>query len=454
MSKLMERPPLINPETNKEYFAYFSTEKKMSRKKPAPFTFKPFSLKQAQILTWWRDDSPVKHKQGIIADGAVRSGKTVVMSLSYIMWAMDKFGDQNFGMAGKTIGSFRRNVVVPLKRMLKSRGYNVTDHRSYNMLAIAKDGVVNHFYIFGGKDEGSQDLIQGITLAGMFFDEVALMPESFVSQATARCSVTGSKFWFNCNPAGPYHWFKTKYLDNLEDLQLIHLHFLMDDNLSLSEEIKQRYQKMYSGLFYQRFILGLWVMAEGIIYDLFSKEDHVVKTEPRRYTEYYVACDYGVQNPLTFGLWGKFDGVWYKVKEFHYDGRKAKKQKTDVDYSKDLKEFIGKLKPRGIIVDPSATSFIAQLKRDRFYVIPADNKVAEGISNVRSALSQGLIKYNDICKETFKEFAAYVWDEKKAAKGEDVPKKDLDHQLDADRYFVQTILSKPKAVISGRNISI
>lgn len=149
----------------------------------------------------------------LYADGSIRAGKTVSMALSYVMWAMESFDDMNFGMAGKTIGSLRRNVITPLMKMLKSRKYKVRDHRSDNMLSVTKNGVTNFFYIFGGKDEASQDLIQGITLAGMFFDEVALMPESFVNQATGRCSVDGSKYWFNCNPAGPYHWFKTNWID-------------------------------------------------------------------------------------------------------------------------------------------------------------------------------------------------------------------------------------------------
>lgn len=177
------------------------------------FVFKPFSLKQKRVLTWWCDASPVRDKDGIIADGAIRSGKTLCMSLSYVLWAMTKFNNQNFGMAGKTIGSFRRNVLFWLKLMLKSRGYNVSDHRADNLLIVTKVDVSNYFYVFGGKDERSQDLIQGITLAGMFFDEVALMPESFVNQATGRCSVTGSKYWFNCNPASPRHWFKVEWID-------------------------------------------------------------------------------------------------------------------------------------------------------------------------------------------------------------------------------------------------
>lgn len=177
------------------------------------FHFKPFSQKQRKVLNWWCESSPVKDYDGIIADGAIRSGKTVSMSLSFAIWAMDTFNGQNFAMCGKTIGSFRRNVLFWLKLMLKSRGYRVTDHRADNLVIVTRGETENYFYIFGGKDERSQDLIQGITLAGVFFDEVALMPESFVNQATGRCSVEGSKYWFNCNPDGPYHWFKVNWID-------------------------------------------------------------------------------------------------------------------------------------------------------------------------------------------------------------------------------------------------
>ena len=192
----------------------------MKKNRKAVFKFRPFSKKQRKVLNWWCQDSPVKDRDGIIADGAIRSGKTVSMSLSYVMWAMSTFQEQNFGMCGKTIGSFRRNVLFWLKLMLHTRGYQVTDHRADNMLVIRRGNVENYFYIFGGKDERSQDLIQGITLAGCFFDEVALMPQSFVNQATGRCSVDGSKFWFNCNPDGPYHWFKTDWIDKRDEKNL------------------------------------------------------------------------------------------------------------------------------------------------------------------------------------------------------------------------------------------
>lgn len=415
--------------------------------KPAPFTFKPFSNKQIKVLTWWRKDSPVKDSDGIICDGSIRAGKTVSMALSYVMWAMESFDDMNFGMAGKTIGSLRRNVITPLKKMLKSRKYKVRDHRSDNMLSVTKNGVTNFFYIFGGKDEASQDLIQGITLAGMFFDEVALMPESFVNQATGRCSVDGSKYWFNCNPAGPYHWFKTNWIDRKKEKNLLHVHFTMNDNLSLSEAIKKRYYNMYSGVFYKRYILGLWVLAEGVVYDMFDKDKHTVKPLERAYTQYYVSCDYGTQNPTTFGLWGLFAGIWYKVKEYHYDGRKKNKQKTDQEYLEDLREFIGEVKGlKGVIVDPSAASFIALLKKNRIKVIKAKNDVLEGIRNVANALVNNLIKYNNTCIETFREFASYVWDEKAADRGEDAVVKQNDHQMDGDRYFVNTILFGKKKI--------
>lgn len=286
----------------------------------------------------------------------------------------------------------------------------------------------------------------------MFFDEIVLMPESFVRQATARCSISGSKYWMNGNPAGPYHWFKLNWIDDRAKRKMLRLHFTMDDNLSLDEDIKERYKSMYSGVFYQRYILGLWVMAEGVIYDLFNKAAHVVETVKRHYVEYYVAVDYGTQNPMAFGLWGRVDKTWYMVKEYHWDGRKERRQKTDVEYAADLKTFLGPIRPRAIIVDPSATSFKAQLKQERYNVMDAKNAVIEGISNVRSAMSEGKIKFNDVCVETFREFASYIWDAKAAARGEDKPAKDNDHMLDSVRYLVNTILYQPQAVISSRNI--
>lgn len=417
-----------------------------ARRVRGTFKFKPFSRKQKQVLTWWLDSSPVSHYDGIIADGAIRSGKTVSMSLAYVMWAMETFDNQNLGMAGKTIGAFRRNVITGLKPMLLSRGYYFTDRVAENYLEVTRNGKTNYFYIFGGKDESSQDLIQGITLAGMFFDEVALMPESFVNQATGRCSVDGSKFWFNCNPDGPYHWFKTNWIDD-DEKKLVYLHFTMNDNLSLSEAVKARYRSMYSGVFYDRYIRGLWTVAEGIIYDMFSKEKHVVNSAPDGVGDAYVSIDYGTQNPTVFLMWVRgADGVWYCDKEYYYSGREQKRQKTDGEFAEDLIDFIKGYPVKNIIVDPSAASFIAECRKNGLRVQKARNDVLDGIRLTSSALNEEQIKFNKTCKNTIKEFSSYVWDEKAANRGEDKPVKDNDHAMDAVRYFVNTVLHKPTGI--------
>jgi PBSX family phage terminase large subunit len=436
------------------------------------FKFQPFSDKQKQVLTWWCKTSPVKDMDGIIADGAIRSGKTVSMSLSFVMWAMETFAGQNFGMCGKTIGSFRRNVLFWLKLMLKARGYSVADHRSDNLVIVTKGEVVNYFYIFGGKDERSQDLIQGITLAGVFFDEVALMPESFVNQATGRCSVDGSKYWFNCNPDGPYHWFKLKWIDRsvgylgkeratelrnqgevLKDI--LYLHFTMDDNLSLTEKIKERYRSMYTGVFYKRYILGLWAMAEGIIYDMFSEEKHVRSIEEFLQqlinANRYVSIDYGTQNATAFLLWNKStNGKWYCVREYYYSGRDKGIQKTDAEYADDLSKWLEGTRIKAVIVDPAAASFIAELRKRGYTVVKAKNDVEDGIRLVGTLLNREKIIFSSSCVNTIMEFSSYIWDEKAAERGEDKPIKQHDHAMDAVRYFCYTILSSNVAKIRNK----
>ena len=448
-------------------------QNRTTRQNGQTFHFSPFSKKQKQVLTWWCKESPVHDKDGIIADGAIRSGKTVSMSLSFVMWAMSSFAGQNFAMCGKTIGSFRRNVLFWLKLMLRSRGYSITDHRADNLVVVRKNGIENYFYIFGGKDERSQDLIQGITLAGVFFDEVALMPESFVNQATGRCSVKGSKFWFNCNPDGPYHWFKVNWIDKATGYlgkeqvrkirqkakaegkdpglkELLYLHFTMDDNLSLDEEVKVRYRSMYIGVFFKRYILGLWAAAEGVIYDMFDEARHV--RDIKDFFQLlingnrYVSCDYGTQNATVFLLWNKGrDGVWYCIREYYYSGRDKGRQKTDSEYADDLKKWLDGTKIKAIIVDPSAASFIAELRTRGYKVLKANNDVLDGIRLVGMLLNLELLKFASSCTETIKEFASYIWDEKALERGEDKPVKQHDHSCDAVRYFVSTVLGSKVA---------
>lgn len=417
----------------------------MGRRVKAFFKFRPFSKKQKKILTWWLPESPVRDQDGIIADGAIRSGKTISMGLSFVIWAMESFHGQNFAMCGKTIGSFRRNVLFWLKLMLRGRGYKVSDHRADNLVIISKNGKENFFYIFGGKDERSQDLIQGITLAGVFFDEVALMPESFVNQATGRCSVDGSKYWFNCNPDGPYHWFKVNWIDKADEKRLVYLHFTMDDNLSLSERVKERYKSLYSGVFYKRYILGLWAVAEGIIYDMFSEEDHVIHTLTDVKKKSYVSIDYGTQNATVFLLWKKdIRNKWICTDEYYYSGRDKGKQKTDAEYADDLEKFIDGENIESVIVDPAAASFIAELIKRHIRVKKASNSVLDGIRFTGMLLNIKEILFYHSCKETIKEFASYIWDEKALDRGQDAPVKQHDHCMDAVRYFCYTIIRKER----------
>lgn len=411
-------------------------------KHKAIFKWGKLSARQKFVLNWWTKSSKYKDYDGIICDGAIRSGKTVSMGFSFVIWAMTKFNGYDFAMCGKTIASFRRNVLKTLIRQLKSRGYEVDYRRSDNLMTVSKGEVVNDFYIFGGKDESSQDLIQGMTLAGIFFDEVALMPESFVNQGTARCSVDGSKYWFNCNPAGPFHWFKQKWINKCRIKNLVYLHFTMEDNLTLPEKIKQRYRNQYVGVFYQRYISGLWVAAEGLIYDMFNKAIHALDTA-HIITDgcYYVSCDYGTQNATVFLLWRKETDSerWVLKKEYYYSGRDNSKQKTDKELADDLGNWLGNIKIEKIIVDPAAASFITELKKRGYSVRSANNEVRNGISDVSTALHRNLIVIDKSCRHTIEEFASYCWDAKRTDNGSEVPVKVNDHCMDALRYFIYTM---------------
>ena len=417
-----------------------SAQMRRARLKQNAFEFKPFSVKQKKVLTWWCKDSPVKDKDGIVADGAIRSGKTLCMSLSFVLWAMSTFNQQNLGMAGKTIGSFRRNVLFWLKLMLKSRRYHVVDHRTDNMLEVSKNGVINYFYIFGGKDERSQDLIQGITLAGMFFDEVALMPESFVNQATGRCSVDGSKYWFNCNPDNPRHWFKLNWIDKAKEKNLVYLHFTMDDNLSLSPKIKQRYWSMYVGVFFKRFIEGIWCVADGLVYSMFDEDKHVVHGECPYSPMHHVSIDYGTVNPFSAGMWG-FDGKRaIRERELYYNGREKGVRLDDETYYQKLKELIGDTPIEYIIIDPSAASFIEVIKKHGEYMVKgAKNDVLDGIRVTTTFLNTGRLFVHESCTNTIEEFGLYSWDEES---GDDKVIKENDHAMDDTRYYCNTFMRK------------
>lgn len=401
-------------------------------------------------MTWWRQEK-YRHFDGVLCDGSVRSGKTLSMAVGFMLWSMQSFDGARFAICGKTIEALRRNVTDLLPEWLEGI-YTFEERRSENRFTVT-DGVHrNIYYLFGGKDESSYALIQGMTLSGVLLDEVALMPRSFVEQALARCSVDGSKFWFNCNPAGPDHWFYLEWVKKCKERRVLYLHFTMEDNPALSEHIRQRYERMYSGVFYDRYVRGLWVAAEGLVYDGFSKERHLLESLPETAGDCYVSVDYGTRNPTVFLLWQKEKrgDRWICLREYCWDGRKRMRQKTDGEYVEDLLLFLSGVYPRSVIIDPSAASFITEVRQKGLSVQAADNRVLDGIRSVSELLRGGKLGFSKECVNTVREFQSYVWDESAAALGIDKPVKDHDHCMDAVRYFVSTAVVRGNARVRKR----
>lgn len=390
------------------------------------------SDKQRKILAF-----PYTQRDVLICDGAVRSGKTSIMMWAFVDWAMREFDGQRFGICGKTVDSASKNIVVPFISMaLAKERYNLRWRRADHVLEITRCGKTNYFEVFGGKDESSFMLIQGRTLAGVLLDEVVLMPESFVNQALARCSVDGSRIWFSCNPGSPQHWFYKNWIEGSARRNALYLHFNMRDNPALSDSILTRYEAMYSGVFYDRYILGKWVLAEGLIYPMFG-DSCVVDEEPGTEGEYYISCDYGTLNPFSAQLW-HWDGKTATcLREYYYSGRETQANKTDEEYCTEIARLAGDLPIRSIVVDPSAASFIEVLRRKQYIVRKAKNDVLNGIMLTARYLQDGTIKIHRRCKDSIREFGLYRWDDKAT---EDRPIKENDHAMDSIRYFAFTIL--------------
>ena len=404
-----------------------------------------FSPKQRRVLTWWMPGSGEEGREAIVCDGAVRSGKTLAMGLSFFIWASASFQGQRFGVCGKTIASLRRNVLSEVLPKLGEMGAVWTEKRSENLIKLRFLGHENQFYVFGGRDESSASLIQGVTFAGILMDEVALMPRSFVEQACARCSVTGSRLWFNCNPAGPGHWFYKTWILEAEKRNCLRLSFTMEDNPSLTAAIRKRYQRLYSGVFYQRFILGQWVQAEGRVYDFFG-EDMVGRPPAEPMEEYYISCDYGTVNPTSMGLWGQKDGIWYRMDEFYFDSRREQRQMTDEEYARALEKLADGRHLNAVIVDPSAASFMEVLRRRGHRVRKANNDVLAGIRLTADSLKEGRVVICQGCEDCLREMELYVWDLE--GQGRDRVKKENDHAMDDMRYFVSTVLGQQKGSFS------
>ena len=408
-----------------------------------------FSPKQMQVMLWWQRGD----WEAIICDGAVRSGKTFAMGVSFFLWAQRCFDGKQFGLCGKTIGSLRRNLLAELIPYLKRLGMTVRERRSENLLIVRYRGRENRFLLFGGRDESSASLIQGSTLAGVLLDETALMPRSFVEQAIARCSVAGSRLWFNCNPEGPGHWFYQEWILKAGERRALRLHFTMEDNPALSPRIRARYQRAYSGVFYRRFVLGEWTAAQGLVYDFFDAGRDAVELPDGPVEQWRVSVDYGTTNPTSFGLWGRMGNVWYRTAEYYYDSRKAGRQKTDAEYADDLERLTAGKTIQRVIVDPSAASFIEVLRRRGFSVRKADNAVTDGIRVTADLLRTGRIVICRNCEDCLREMGLYRWDERGKR---DMPRKENDHAMDEMRYFAMDLAGEADsgfaAAVVERNV--
>ena len=403
-------------------------------------TYQKLSNRQLLSMLWWQQPK-LKNRDALICDGSIRSGKTLTMTVGFVLWAMCSFSSQKFAICGKTIESLRRNVVINMRDWIPY-DLDIEEKRAENKLIISDGaGHSNTFFMFGGRDESSYMLIQGMTLAGVLFDEVALMPRSFVEQAMGRCSVDGSKLWFNCNPASPEHWFYKEWVCQMKKRNALHLHFTMWDNPALSEEKRIWYENQFTGVFYRRYILGEWCLAEGLVYE-FDKDKHTTKEIPAA-GRYYISCDYGTLNPFSAGLWCVADGRATRIQEYYYSGRDSAHQKTDEEYYTELEKLAGDMPVEHVVVDPSAASFIATIRRHgRFSVRKARNEVLDGIRLTSVLLRAGRLLIHESCKDAIREFGLYCWDDREGKAQVDKPLKTNDHAMDDIRYFCSTVLRR------------
>jgi len=391
------------------------------------------SPKQAQTL----EDSTARLN---IAEGAVRSGKTVGFNYR-IIEAIGETGPvpgAHHMMIGKTERTLAANILAPLESYLGKRNFSYsTGQHMARMFGIP-------IQLFGASDIRSEGKIRGITGAKVLGDEITLWPPGFMSMLDTRLSMEESQFFGTTNPDGPFHELKVNYLDRAEELDLKSFHFAIEDNPFLSEKYLKSLKKNYVGLFKKRFIDGLWVAAEGAIFDFFEeKRPYVIPhADLPEAKSYEAAIDYGTSNPFTCGVYGINPDTTPKIwleKVYWYNGKEMNRQKTDKEYCEELKDFFGDERPSIIYVDPSAASFKVEMSRQGISgVRDADNDVLNGIMTHSRMLKSGEFAVSDKCKDDMKEYQSYAWDPKAQIKGIDKPLKQMDHGMDRTRYMLHS----------------
>lgn len=379
--------------------------------------------------------------------GAVRSGKTFVSILRFIWFIAKAPRGGELILVGKSVGAVYRNIIRPMLDLLGSDMHYYSGKQVITLWG-------REIFVFGAYDESSEATIRGLTVAGAYGDEITLWPQSFFKMLLSRMSVSGAKFFGSTNPDNPYHYLKTEFLDRETELDMAVFNFILEDNPSLEKEYVENLKKEYVGLWYKRFILGLWVAAEGAIYDFFDEKIHARKpsTLPSA-TDKIISIDYGTGNPTAFTLMERNSRTLPKIwtaYEYFYDSKAHNKQKSDEQYAADLVDFTkeyGQNKTHRIHIDPSAASFKIAI-RHAFneagmycQIVDADNDVINGIRTQARMLSSGEYAVSTNCPRTIQDYYGYSWDPKAQKRGEDKPLKTngSDHTKDAERYGLYTL---------------
>lgn len=381
--------------------------------------------------------------------GAVRSGKTVSSVIAWLLF-LKEAPPGDLLMVGKTERTLRRNILGPMQQMLPAGSYR------YNKGEGEASILGRRVYVAGANDERSEGKIRGMTLAGAYGDELTLWPESFYAMLLSRLSVRGARLFGTTNPDGPYHWLKSRYIDRASELGINVWHFELEDNPALDPAYVSGLKAEYGvgSLWYRRFIEGLWVAAEGAVYDFFNESEHVLSAPPSEVPERLaLSIDYGTSNATSAGLyalWSKPTASGLRAARldgYYYDGRATGRQKTDSEYEADLAERFGELKPKlEVILDPSAASFKTELRKKGWRTRDAQNDVIDGIRTQAKMLRSGEYKLVDSPgnKQAIRDYGAYLWDSKAQARGEDKPLKQNDHTKDEERYVLFTVFGAGK----------
>lgn len=386
-----------------------------------------YTAKQLQLMRMWQHK---QLKRLNLLEGSVSSGKTWISLVLWGFWVATMPQDKLYLMCGKSLTTLKRNCLVLLEELFGTSNFTFS--------TSAKEAYLfgRRILLEGANDARSESKIRGLTLQGAYCDELTLFPKDFFVMLLSRLRVPGAKLIATTNPDSPEHWLKKEYIDRSAELDMLVMRFLLDDNTTLDAQYVAAVKKEYTGVFYDRFILGEWAIAEGLIYPQFDKEKHVRRLEHPQ-GKWYISVDYGTLNAFSAGLWCYDGHTAYRAAEWYYSGRDTKQQLTNTQYAAAIKKLAGNRKIESVIVDPSAASFIAELVHNGFHVRKGNNDVLEGIRRVSTDLQNGKLLFSPSCKDCIREFSLYRWDEKQQ---KDTPLKTNDHAMDDVRYFVNTIL--------------